>query len=78
MACTDEAPVIGSRTLIVERGGAVGSTFDQWPAEMRFITPSFNQQAFGMMDLNSVAFDTSPAQMYRRLRIIVIMIGTLD
>ena len=24
--------------------------------------PSFNQQAFGMMDLNSVAFDTSPAQ----------------
>jgi putative flavoprotein involved in K+ transport len=52
-----------ARTLIVERGSAVGSTFDQWPAEMRFITPSFNQQAFGMMDLNSVAFNTSPAQM---------------
>ena len=31
---------------------------------MRFITPSFNQQAFGMMDLNSVAFDSSPAQMF--------------
>jgi hypothetical protein len=29
-----------SRTLIVERGSAVGSTFDRWPAEMRFITPS--------------------------------------
>jgi hypothetical protein len=53
-----------SKTLIVERGGAVGSTFDKWPAEMRFITPSFNQQAFGMMDLNSVAFDTGPAQMF--------------
>ena len=53
-----------SRTLIVERGSAVGSTFDQWPAEMKFITSSFNQQAFGMMDLNSVAFDTSPAQMF--------------
>ena len=52
-----------SRTLIIERGSAVGSTFDQWPAEMRFITPSFNQQAFGFMDLNSVAFDTSPAQL---------------
>ena len=52
-----------SRTLVIERGSAVGSTFDQWPAEMRFITPSFNQQAFGFMDLNSVAFDTSPAQL---------------
>eukprot|EP01051_Picozoa_sp_SAG22_P020392 SAG22_NODE_4106_length_1384_cov_1.414786_3_plen_97_part_01 len=31
---------------------------------MRFITPSFNHQAFGMMDLNSVAFDTSPGQMH--------------
>ena len=54
-----------ARTLIIERGSAVGSTFDRWPAEMRFITPSFNQQAFGMMDLNSIAFDTSPAQMYQ-------------
>ena len=53
-----------SKTLIVERGSAVGSTFDKWPAEMRFITPSFNQQAFGMMDLNSIAFDTSPAVMF--------------
>ena len=42
-------------------GSAVGSTFDKWPAEMRFITPSFNQQAFGMMDLNSIARGTSPA-----------------
>eukprot|EP01052_Picozoa_sp_SAG31_P030431 SAG31_NODE_3120_length_4655_cov_1.886304_3_plen_158_part_00 len=51
------------RTLIIERGNAVGSTFEEWPLEMRFITPSFNQQAFGFMDLNSVAFDTSPAQL---------------
>ena len=53
--------VAPSRTLILERGSSVGSTFDKWPEEMRFITPSFNQQAFGFMDLNSVAFDTSPA-----------------
>ena len=52
-----------ARTLIIERGSTVGSTFDQWPVEMKFITPSFNQQAFGFMDLNSVAFDTSPAQL---------------
>ena len=55
--------VAPSRTLILERGSSVGSTFDKWPEEMRFITPSFNQQAFGFMDLNSVAFDTSPAQL---------------
>ena len=55
--------VAPSRTLILERGSSVGSTFDKWPDEMRFITPSFNQQAFGFMDLNSVAFDTSPAQL---------------
>ena len=54
-----------ARTLIVERGSEVGSTFTKWPAEMRFITPSFNQQAFGMMDLNSVAFDSSPGQMFQ-------------
>jgi len=41
-----------ARTLIVERGSSVGASFDKWPGEMRFITPSFNQQAFGMMDLN--------------------------
>ena len=52
-----------ARTLVLERGAAAGSTFDQWPAEMRFITPSFNQQAFGFMDLNSIAYDTSPAQL---------------
>jgi hypothetical protein len=27
-----------ARTMIVERGSAVGSTFDKWPAEVRFIT----------------------------------------
>jgi thioredoxin reductase len=38
----------------------VGASFDQWPAEMRFITPSFPGNAFGMMDLNAVALGTSP------------------
>ena len=33
-----------SRVLLIERGEAVGDTFRRWPAEMRFISPSFNQR----------------------------------
>jgi putative flavoprotein involved in K+ transport len=39
----------------------VGASFERWPAEMRFITPSFPGNAFGLMDLNAVALGTSPA-----------------
>jgi len=50
------------RVLLLERGGAVGETFRRWPREMRFISPSFNQQGWTKsFDLNSVAFGTSPA-----------------
>jgi len=50
------------RVLLLERGGAVGETFLRWPKEMRFISPSFNQQGWTKsFDLNSVAFGTSPA-----------------
>ena len=51
-----------SRVLLVERGEAVGETFRRWPAEMRFISPSFNQQGWtSSFDLNSIAHGTSPA-----------------
>ena len=51
-----------SRVLLIERGEAVGETFRRWPAEMRFISPSFNQQGWtSSFDLNSVAHGTSPA-----------------
>ena len=34
----------------------------KWPAEMRFISPSFNQQGWtSSFDLNSIAHGTSPA-----------------
>ena len=40
----------------------VGESFRRWPKEMRFISPSFNQQGWtNSFDLNSVAFGTSPA-----------------
>jgi len=54
--------VKSQRVLLVERGGGVGESFRQWPKEMRFISPSFNQQGWTKsFDLNSVAYGTSPA-----------------
>ncbi|MDQ3250337.1 MAG: NAD(P)-binding domain-containing protein, partial [Chloroflexota bacterium] len=39
----------------------IGASFMRWPAEMRFISPSFIANGFGLMDLNAVAIGTSPA-----------------
>lgn len=46
--------------VVLERRG-VGSSFASWPAETRFITPSFATNSIGMLDLNSIAMGTSPA-----------------
>ncbi|MFS0860217.1 NAD(P)/FAD-dependent oxidoreductase [Paenibacillus taichungensis] len=48
------------RFTVLERS-EVGATFLAWPEEMRLITPSFTSNAYGMMDLNAVALNTSPA-----------------
>ena len=45
---------------ILERAG-VGASFLRWPRQMRFITPSFNTTQFGILDLNAVCLNTSPA-----------------
>ena len=51
-----------SRVRIIERGEAVGASFRQWPEEMRFISPSFNQAGWtSSFDLNAVAHGSSPA-----------------
>lgn len=39
----------------------VGASFLRWPAEMRFISPSFTSNGFGLLDLNAVTINTSPA-----------------
>ncbi|MEM0913831.1 MAG: NAD(P)/FAD-dependent oxidoreductase [Planctomycetota bacterium] len=46
--------------IVIDRHG-VGSSFASWPAETRFITPSFATNSIGMLDLNSVAIGVSPA-----------------
>ncbi|MEM7585020.1 MAG: NAD(P)/FAD-dependent oxidoreductase [Acidobacteriota bacterium] len=46
--------------MILERH-EVGASFASWPAETRFITPSFPTNSVGMLDLNSVVVGASPA-----------------
>ena len=51
-----------SRVLLLERGDGIGTSFRNWPDEMRFISPSFNQAGWtNSFDLNSVAYGSSPA-----------------
>ena len=45
---------------VIERD-TVGASFASWPAETRFITPSFPTNSVGMLDLNAIALGTSPA-----------------
>ncbi|SDR36615.1 NAD(P)/FAD-dependent oxidoreductase [Natronobacterium texcoconense] len=47
-------------TVILERD-ELGASFRRWPDEMRFITPSFPSNSFGLTDLNAVTPNTSPA-----------------
>lgn len=51
----------GIDNFVVLERRAVGASFEAWPAETRFITPSFPTNSIGMLDLNSIAIGTSPA-----------------
>lgn len=45
----------------VLEAGRVGESFRRWPAQTRFITPSFHSNPFGLADLNAVNEPSSPA-----------------
>lgn len=45
---------------VIDRDG-IGASFRRWPEDMRLITPSFTGNQFGLVDLNAVTPDTSPA-----------------
>lgn len=51
----------GVENMLVLEGRRVGSSFNAWPAETRFLTPSFPTNSVGMLDLNSITIGTSPA-----------------
>ncbi|MFG0255984.1 MAG: NAD(P)/FAD-dependent oxidoreductase [Rhodopirellula sp. JB053] len=51
----------GIENFVVLERRKVGDSFASWPAETRFITPSFPTNSIGMLDLNSIAVGVSPA-----------------
>ena len=52
---------LGIENFVILDRSAVGASFLRWPRQMRFITPSFNSNQFGALDLNAVCLHTSPA-----------------
>lgn len=51
----------GVENFVILERYKVGASFALWPAETRFITPSFPTNSVGMLDLNSIAIGVSPA-----------------
>ena len=52
---------LGIKNFVILDRSAVGASFLRWPRQARFITPSFNSNQFGGLDLNAVCLQTSPA-----------------
>lgn len=52
--------LLGVEPLVVDRYG-IGASFRRWPEGMRLLTPSFTSNQFGLVDLNAITPDTSPA-----------------
>ena len=52
---------LGIENFVILDRSAVGASFLRWPRQTRFITPSFNTNQFGILDLNSICLHTSPA-----------------
>ena len=52
---------LGIEDFVILDRSAVGASFLRWPRQMRFITPSFNSNQFGALDLNAICLHTSPA-----------------
>ena len=55
----------GVEDMVVLERDKVGASFERWPRETRFITPSFPTNSVGMLDLNSIAIGISPAYSMR-------------
>jgi putative flavoprotein involved in K+ transport len=51
---------LGISATVIDRHG-IGASFLRWPEGMRLITPSFTGNQFGLVDLNAITPDTSPA-----------------
>ena len=52
---------LGIENFAILDRAAVGASFLRWPRQTRFITPSFTSNQFGLLDLNAICLETSPA-----------------
>ena len=50
----------GIENFVILERHIIGASFAAWPAETRFITPSFPTNSIGMLDLNSIAVGVLP------------------
>ena len=50
----------GIENFVVLERHQVGASFEAWPAQTQFITPSFPTNSIGMLDLNAIAIGVSP------------------
>ena len=57
---------LGIENFVILERHQVGASFSLWAEEMRLITPSFPSHGFGLLDLNAVVLNTSPALSFRR------------
>ena len=57
---------LGLDNFVILERHQIGASFQKWPKEMNFITPSFPSHGFGHLDLNAIARKTSPAISFRR------------
>jgi thioredoxin reductase len=55
---------LGINNFAILERDCIGASFERWPIEMRFISPSFNSNPFGLLDLNAIVLQTSPAYSY--------------
>lgn len=51
----------GIQNFLILEKYQIGASFTKWPKETRLLTPSFQSTQFGLLDLNAVALNTSPA-----------------
>ena len=61
LGCACALQACGVKNLLILDKKDVGASFAAWPKQMRLITPSFHGNPFGLVDLNAVTPNTSPA-----------------
>lgn len=61
LGCAVALKACGVENLAILDRRGIGAAFENWPAQMRMITPSFHSNPFGQVDLNAITPQTSPA-----------------